>query len=53
MEAEIAFWKIKAETLAEVCDRINTEVDDVSARLESLEFNGCKRKVILTGNQTT
>ena len=49
MEAEIAFWKIKAETLAEVCDRINYDVMDVSSRLDTIEMNGSKRKAMLTG----
>ena len=49
MEAEVAYWKIKAETLTEVCDRMNTEMGDLSARLSSIEINGAKKKAIITG----
>ena len=49
MEAEVAYWKIKAETLAEVCDRISVEVMDMNTRIESIETNGAKKKALLTG----
>ena len=49
MQAEIAMWKIKAETLAEVCDRMNTEIADITTRVESIELNSSRKKLILTG----
>ena len=49
VQAEIAFWRIKAETLTEVCDRMNTEITDLSARIENIELNATRKKLIMTG----
>ena len=35
MEEEVAFWKLKAEILTEVCDRMNTEISDLSTRMDT------------------
>ena len=51
MEQEVAFWKVKAETLTEVCDRMNTEIQDLTTRLDSVELNCSKKKLIMTGVQ--
>ena len=49
MEAELAFYKIKAETLSEVCDRMYTEISDLTTRVENLEVSSSKKMVIMTG----
>ena len=49
MQAEVAYWKIKAETIAEVCNRMSTEITDLTTRVENLEVNNSKKMVIITG----
>ena len=49
LKAEVAYWKIKAETLTEVCERFNTEMTDLTTRLETIELNSAKKKAIITG----
>ena len=49
MQADVAFWKIKAETIAEVCSRMNNEIQDLTTRIENLELNNSKKMVLITG----
>ena len=49
VQAELAFWKIKAETLAEICDRMNTEMTDLTTRIDNIELNSGRKKLIMTG----
>ena len=46
---ELNFWKMKSETLMEVCDRMNTEIADLTTRIDNLELNHSKKMVIITG----
>ena len=43
MRSEIAFWKIKAETMTEVCNRMHTEMADLCTRVDNLELNVSKK----------
>ena len=49
VEAEMAYYKLKSETLMEVCQRLNDEVSDLTSRVENLEFNSTKKKLLLSG----
>ena len=49
VEAEMAYWKLRSETLMEVCQRLNNEVGDLTTRIENLEFNSTKKKLLMTG----
>ena len=49
IQAELNFYKIKSETLSEVCERMYTEISDLTARVENLEVSSSKRMVIMTG----
>ena len=49
LQSEVAFWKIKSETMSEVCNRLFTEMGDLTSRVENIEFNNTKKKLIITG----
>ena len=49
MNSELNYWKIRSETLTEVCNRMYTEITDLTTRIESLELSNSKKMVILTG----
>ena len=46
VEADLSLWKLKSETLTEVCDRMSKEIADLTTRMENLEMNNSKRMVI-------
>ena len=48
-EAEMAYWKLKSETLMEVCHRLSSEVSDLTVRMENLEYNSTKKKLLMSG----
>ena len=50
--SEVNYWKLKTETLTEVCNRMNTEMADLCTRVENLELNNSKRMVLVTGLET-
>ena len=41
MENDLKYWKIRSETLTEVCDRMFTEITDLTTRVENLEGKQC------------
>ena len=49
ISSEAAFWRFKSEALAEICDRLYTEVNDLTTRIENLELNNSKKMVMITG----
>ena len=49
LASEVDFWKLKTETLTDVCNRMQVEMDDVTTRIENLELNNAKRMVIISG----
>ena len=49
METDLQFYKIRAETLSEVCERMHTEISDLTTRVENLEISSSKKMVIMTG----
>ena len=49
VETELQFWKVKSDTLAEVCDRMSTEIADLSSRVSNLELTNSKKMLVLTG----
>ena len=48
-ESELTYWKLKSETLSEVCNRMSIEIQDLTTRMDNMEFNGSKKKVVLSG----
>ena len=48
-QIELGVWKLKSETIAEVCNRMAVEMADLTTRVENLELNGSKRMLIVTG----
>ena len=48
---EVSFWRLKSETLTDVCNKMATEIGDLTARIENLEVNNSKKMVIVTGLQ--
>ena len=49
MHSELKYWKLKSETLIDVCSRMNTEIVDLTTRIENLELTNSKKMVIVTG----
>ena len=49
IESEVAYWKLKSEVLTEVCTRMNTEIKDLTTRMDNMEFNGSKKKALMSG----
>ena len=52
-ESEVAYWKLKSENIANVCNRMQIEMNDLMTRVENLELNNSKRMVIVSGLQLT
>ena len=51
VKREVAYWKMKAETMSEVCDHMNIEMNDLLTRVENLEINNSKKMVLISGIQ--
>ena len=49
--ADIAHQKYKTQVLMDVCENLNTEVNDLTQRIENMELNNAKRMVIFSGLQ--
>ena len=49
LQSDINYWKLKSDTLTEVCDRMYTEIEDLTSRVENLELNNSKRMLIISG----
>ena len=49
--SDIAHQKYKSQVLMDVCESLNTEVNDLTQRLENMELNNAKRMVIFSGLQ--
>ena len=49
IEADLCFWKLKSETLTEICNRMSIEMSDLTTRMENLEMSTSKRMAIITG----
>ena len=49
VKKDVAYWKLKAETLSDVCGRMGMEIADLTTRIENLELNNSKKMVIISG----
>ena len=49
VKSDVAFWKMKADTLADVCNRMYAEISDLTTRVENLELNNAKKIILITG----
>ena len=49
LQNELSYWKFKTETLTDVCDRLHTEVVDLTTRIDNLELNNSKRMFTISG----
>ena len=49
VKAEVAFWKMKSDTMTDVCQRLCTEVEDLTTRVENLEVNNSKKMISISG----
>ena len=49
VKAELDYWKIRSETLSEVCNRMSGEIADLTTRIDNLEMNNAKKMVIISG----
>ena len=52
MKMDIAHYKHKTTVLTEVCDRLHTEISDLTQRIENLEIGATKKMAIMTGYMT-
>ena len=48
-QKEVAYWKLKSDTLTDVCQRMSMEIEDLTTRVENLELTNAKRMVIISG----
>ena len=53
LESEVAFWKFKSDALTDVCQRMQTEIGDLTSRIENLELNNAKKMVLIHGSGIT
>ena len=49
LKADFHYWKHKSEVLTDVVDRLNTEVRDLTQRIENVELSNNKKSVIISG----
>ena len=49
IDADLQFWKLKTDTLIDVCSRMHTEICDLTTRLENVEISNSKRMLLITG----
>ena len=49
LKKELKHYKHKSQVLTDICNRMYTEVGDLTQRLENLELNNSKRMVMVTG----
>ena len=49
IQKDIAYWKLKADNLSEICGRMHVEIQDLTTRVENLEVNNSKRMISITG----
>ena len=49
MEADLAFYKMKSESLMEVCNRMSMEINDLATRMDNLEVSASKKMLLVTG----
>ena len=49
IEHEVAYWRLKSDTLTDVCNRMAVEMADMLTRIENLELNNSKSMLLLSG----
>ena len=49
IDSELEFWKMKSEALMEVCNRMHTEIGDLTTRIENLEMTNSKKMLLISG----
>ena len=52
LKCEVAMYKHRTTILTDVCERFQTEMQDMQTRLDNIELNNCKKMLIITGLYT-